>query len=700
MTADRLQATTSFRRLIIVLGCVSLAIWLSGTDRSQAQTSDEWSGTVVLTGDQTVSPDQILRFDPWRDTTVEISGNLVVEGVLEMKPTPGVEHVLRFTGVDEAAFVGGGMTVLSTDRGLWVVGGGRLDIVGAERAGWNRTGGDLSWESSDELVVSPTAQGDFGAGGFESFDAGDPVPRAASELPAAEVLNLTRTVSIEGTPGHRAHVIILSSAPQTIRFAELRHLGPRQLGADGHTVGVLGRYPLHFHMTGDGSRGSVVEGNVVRQSGHRAYVIHAANGVTLHDNIAYDVYDTPYWWDRGVEHASHDNVWEHNFAGLVKVDPVFRGYTMSGFDLGRGDGNVANGNAAAGIQGNKNCSGFHWPSQGSGLWEFRHNVAHNNNCHGIFVWQNSSANHLIENFVAYRNGVAGVNHGAYTNDYVYDNLLLFENAHFGVVSHAFSHEPRHGNSSQTWSCVTVVGSPVALQIAPSNAKSEVVPAIFENFVAVDTAELYEVTEAALAKGQTIDERVDFEQLNVRCSAFVDDDGNVHEGMIDTLAADGITAGCNPPVFDLYCPHREVSRGEMAAFLGRALDLPSTVLDFFVDAEASIFEEDINRLAAAGITNGCNPPANDEFCPDESINREQMAAFLVRAFELTGSASDLFTDDDGSIFESDIDILGASGVTKGCNPPANDLFCPRQPVLRDQMASFLGRALGYDPVPIW
>ncbi len=53
---------------------------------------------------------------------------------------------------------------------------------------------------------------------------------------------------------------------------------------------------------------------------------------------------------------------------------------------------------------------------------------------------------------------------------------------------------------------------------------------------------------------------------------------------------------------------------------------------FVDDDASIFQADIERLAAAGITKGCNPPTNDRFCPDSNVTRGQMAAFLHRALE--------------------------------------------------------------------
>lgn len=180
--------------------------------------------------------------------------------------------------------------------------------------------------------------------------------------------------------------------------------------------------------------------------------------------------------------------------------------------------------------------------------------------------------------------------------------------------------------------------------------------------------------------------------------FLDDDGNIHEGAIEAVAAEGITRGCNPPANDLYCPGSTVSRGEMAAFLGRALDLPAASKDYFTDDEGSIFESDVNRIAEAGITKGCDPPDNNLFCPQGDVTRGQMAAFLVRAFGLTDDGGgDLFVDDNESIFEADIDRLGTAGVTKGCNPPTNDRFCPADPVLRDQMASFLTRALGLTPV---
>ena len=147
---------------------------------------------------------------------------------------------------------------------------------------------------------------------------------------------------------------------------------------------------------------------------------------------------------------------------------------------------------------------------------------------------------------------------------------------------------------------------------------------------------------------------------------------------------GITKGCSD---ERFCPEDPVTRGQMAAFLNRALHLAPSATDYFSDDNASIFEADINALAAAGITKGCTATT---FCPTADVTRGQMAAFLVRALGLPGTTTDYFTDDNGTTFESDINRLAAAGITKGCTATT---FCPDLNVTRGQMAAFLHRALG-------
>jgi hypothetical protein len=179
--------------------------------------------------------------------------------------------------------------------------------------------------------------------------------------------------------------------------------------------------------------------------------------------------------------------------------------------------------------------------------------------------------------------------------------------------------------------------------------------------------------------------------------FTDDNLMEAEGSIEAIFAEGITVGCNPPASDRFCPYRIVNRAEMASFLVRALDLPATAEDYFIDDGHTIHEGAINRLAASGITKGCGDPDGKTYCPDRPIKRGEMAAFLVRAMGyVDDGGKDWFTDDGDSIFETDINRLAAAGVTKGCNPPANDAYCHTATLPRSQMAIFLVRALHLTP----
>jgi len=42
------------------------------------------------------------------------------------------------------------------------------------------------------------------------------------------------------------------------------------------------------------------------------------------------------------------------------------------------------------------------------------------------------------------------------------------------------------------------------------------------------------------------------------------------------------------------------------------------------------------VAAASITFGCNPPLNDRYCPVDSVTRGQMAGFIRRSMDLINS----------------------------------------------------------------
>ena len=93
----------------------------------------------------------------------------------------------------------------------------------------------------------------------------------------------------------------------------------------------------------------------------------------------------------------------------------------------------------------------------------------------------------------------------------------------------------------------------------------------------------------------------------------------------------ITGGCGQ---GNYCPANQVTREQMAAFIVRAKvgELPQNYcggMAPFNDVSPSTWSCGyIKKLVELGITQGCG---NGNYCPTTSVTREQMAAFLARAF---------------------------------------------------------------------
>jgi hypothetical protein len=158
--------------------------------------------------------------------------------------------------------------------------------------------------------------------------------------------------------------------------------------------------------------------------------------------------------------------------------------------------------------------------------------------------------------------------------------------------------------------------------------------------------------------------------------------NTHRPNIEGLFARGTTLGCS---FDRYCPGAGVTRGQMATFLARELGLNPRDGGFRDVSRRHPHAGAIGALAAAGITAGCGP---DRFCPEERINRAQMAAFLSRALGLKETAPTGVRDVATSTHAGAIGALQKAGITQGCT---STRYCPTDGVTRAQMATFLQRS---------
>ncbi|OQP51229.1 PA14 domain-containing protein [Niastella populi] len=396
-----------------------------------------------------------LIYSPYHSVAIQSTKNILVTGVLQMRsPKNSVIHALRFTGIDERKYEGGGMDMLESDIGLWVMQSGKLQLQGLAKTSWTNALGAIvagssqitvkdaaGWQTGDELIITPTASEARNAdvrtitaikGNTITLNTPVTAHPMINNMWTAEVGNLTRNVRIEGTAGGKSHIFIRSSVAQHVQNVAFRYLGPRKdLGGTYVKEQVAGRYALHFHHCNDGSDGTLVEGCVMRDIDNHAYVPHVSHGITMTRNIAFNCMEAPFWWD--LPDATHRTVWTHNLvvspkylAGAVSFDtkgsPTFGAH---GFVLSMGDDNRCDSNVVAGQQGLETVNAaYDWEEMPiESAWIFKGNVAHNSDC-GIRSWQNNGKNHVLEQSIVY-NCKVGVNHGAYVNNYTYNGGYLY-----------------------------------------------------------------------------------------------------------------------------------------------------------------------------------------------------------------------------------------------------------------------------------
>ena len=151
------------------------------------------------------------------------------------------------------------------------------------------------------------------------------------------------------------------------------------------------------------------------------------------------------------------------------------------------------------------------------------------------------------------------------------------------------------------------------------------------------------------------------------------------------------------------PRQSSHRAQMAVFLlksklGSAHIPPPCTGTVFTDVPCTgdPFDPWIEELAGLEITGGCG---TDIYCPANPVTRQQMAVFLLKAFEgsayLPPACAGIFDDvpcTPGIGFSDWIEELYNRGITGGCSM-APLLYCPTDPNNRGQMAVFLVKTFG-------
>jgi len=103
--------------------------------------------------------------------------------------------------------------------------------------------------------------------------------------------------------------------------------------------------------------------------------------------------------------------------------------------------------------------------------------------------------------------------------------------------------------------------------------------------------------------------------------------------VERLADLEVTKGCGP---ERFCPDEPVTRGQMASFLKRGFRLADVSRSEFVDVGPdNVHRSSIETLAALGITAGCDS-APARYCPLDDVTRAQMATFIGRTLRVAAT----------------------------------------------------------------
>ena len=160
--------------------------------------------------------------------------------------------------------------------------------------------------------------------------------------------------------------------------------------------------------------------------------------------------------------------------------------------------------------------------------------------------------------------------------------------------------------------------------------------------------------------------------------------------VGDLAAWGVLVGT--ACDEGFCPDEVIDRQTVAVWVVRMRDGgdPSPVSSSrFGDVDAGDFYGPFIERMAEL---GVTSGCGDgaHFCPHGSVTRAQMAAFLSRAYNLADGPDPGFADVAADAwYAADVARLAGSGITRGCGDGI--LFCPDQPTTRAQTAAFLWRA---------
>lgn len=366
-----------FTRIPAFLLVASILLFQSALNAQSGLWSDPatWGGSLPAAGSTVIiNPGQtvILDMDPPALKGIQVRGNLMFadqdinlstgyilvtggEFRIGTESAP-YDHkaVITFTGdIHDVTGMGLG------NKFLMVMGGGKLELHGSRAAvqSWTQlrkpaaeghviieTEEAMNWRVGDQIVIAPSGTDanqtevrtiSMISGHqirvtppltFKHYGRIDTVSGYAIDM-RAEVGLLTRDIVLQGDNSSEyskngGHVMIMNGSIGRVEGVEFYRMG---------WFGEQGRYPMHWHLSGDGF-GEYARNNSIHRSYHRGIVVHGTNGVRVTDNVAYDVFSHCYVIAE--DGNEEENVFIGNLGLLTKRIPDMSDFAFPGGQFG------------------------------------------------------------------------------------------------------------------------------------------------------------------------------------------------------------------------------------------------------------------------------------------------------------------------------------------------------------------------------
>src|SRR6202050_1619610 len=264
---------------------------------------------------------------------------IMVHGELEIgteaKPHTHQATITLTDNVKDEDFGGLGGNDRS-DRGIMLM-GGTLNLHGDRTNSWTKLAGTANagatsiqvlnaagWRVGDEIVLASTdfdprqaerrniaAIGgntitldkklDYMHFGKITFDVDE----------RGEVGMLTRNIKLQASADaeqsfYGGHVMAMVGSKMFVDGVEFNRMGQNM---------TLARYPIHWHLVGDGGQGQYIKNSPIHDTYNRCVTVHGTNFLHVENNVTYNTVGHCFFLEDGAEHG---NQFVHNLAIQVK----------------------------------------------------------------------------------------------------------------------------------------------------------------------------------------------------------------------------------------------------------------------------------------------------------------------------------------------------------------------------------------------